>query len=360
MQSKGEIAIFSKGSANPLHPRIALEIDILQAKGYAVSLFTPEKTKSSLKSKLLNALSLSLFKWELVFEFSNAVQNFETVIVYDSQLLPLGKFRGGKNKQLIFETLDDNVELVCYHIFSKLPLLKFLEPLSRKYLKKREHNYLKKHYNNTIVNSKRLVDVFKNHQPVLNFYASPFEKSKLECKNSVYNPALLYLGKISEDKGLSTMLELAKKQKLKLFLFGDLEQDNVTPLKDSIVSYSGTTQVNKLSISELHIQLQKLAETHHLIGVSLIKPVHISYQFQDANKDIDYLALNVPFIGNNRPTTKQIIDDGCGALIDNENQTSALIDLKENYELAAINCEKHYQQHFSQAKFTSTLLQVID
>ncbi|MFT6747174.1 MAG: hypothetical protein ACJAZ2_001522, partial [Glaciecola sp.] len=31
-----------------------------------------------------------------------------------------------------------------------------------------------------------------------------------------------------------------------------------------------------------------------------------------------------------------------------------------NYELAAINCEKHYQQHFSQAKFTSTLLQVID
>lgn len=359
MQSKREIAIFSKGNAHPLHPRIALEIDVLEANGYEVKLFTPQENKLTLKARLLNILSLSLFKWELIFEFSKQLNHFETVIVYDTQLLPLGRFKGWKNKQLIFETLDDNVELVTYHIFSKFPGLKMLESSCRNYLKKKENYYLKNYFNNTIVNSKRLRDIFENHGAVLNYYSSPFEKNEIKKCEIDFNPALLYLGKISRDKGLKSMLELAKQHQIKLFLFGDLDKEEAEDLKQEITAYEGVHQINKLSIKELLTQITTLAESHHLIGLSLIKPVHISYQFQDANKDIDYLALNIPFIGNSRPTTKQIIDDGCGALIEHSNEVKLLINSKEKYELASSKCATHYQSHFSQAQFAANLLGVL-
>jgi len=360
MQSKGKIAIFSKGSANPLHPRIALELQILKASGYDVTLFSPQNTLQSFKALLLNLLSLSLFKWELVLEFSKLVNQFETVIIYDTQLLPLAKYRGGENKHVIFETLDDNVELVCYHIFKKLPFLKMFESSCRKHLKKRENAYLKKYFDSTIVNSKRLLEVFNTHQPVLNYYSSPFEKSSLGSGDNDYQPALIYLGKISADKGLSNMLGLAKKHDLKIFLFGDLDRENATALSQEIAQYPQAVQVNKLSIEELLIQVQKLAEAHHLIGLSLIQSVHISYKFQDANKDIDYLALNIPFIGNSRPTTKLIIDDGCGALINDEIKIKALIESKDQYELAAKRCGLHYKKQYSQEQFTSILLKVLE
>jgi hypothetical protein len=360
MQSKGKIAIFSKGSFNPLHPRIALEFEVLKASGYDVKLFTPQIVKTSFKARLLNLLTLSLFKWELVFEFSKFIPQFETIIIYDTHLLPLGKYREGENKQVIFETLDDNVELVCYHIFKKLPFLKLFESSCRKYLKKRENYYLKNYFDNTIVNSKRLLDVFKVHQPVLNYYCSPFEKSPLKASDIKHKPALIYLGKISADKGLSTMLNLAKKNGLKIFLFGDLDREDAAALLQEIIQYPQAVQVNKLSVEELLIEVQKLAEAHHLIGLSLIESVHISYKFQDANKDIDYLALNIPFIGNSRPTTKFIIDDGCGALVDNQSKIKALIESEHEYKRAVRRCGIHYKKQYSQDQFTTTLLKVLN
>lgn len=352
MQPK-KIAIFSKGAKTPLHPRIELEIQLLEDEGHSVELFSPSTATSTVKHRLLKLLSLSLFEWEIIHQFQPHVANFDTVIIYDSQLLPLSAARK-KHQTVIFETLDDNIELIVYHVFKKLPLLAFLKNVCRFYLKQKERFYLNRFVDKTIVNSERLTEVFKEQKAVLNYYSSPFEG--LTLNQNAEKTAFLYLGKISLDKGIKTMLLLSKQFEIPIYLFGDFDKAEQKELHQLISNCKLAIHQPKMAIPALKDKLKELSQNYRLIGLSLIESVHISYQFQDANKDIDYIALGIPFVGNERPTTKKIIDAGCGVLIQNDKNIKCLINEKEKYNFASTNCAAHYQRNFSQKAFSKIFL----
>ena len=204
-----------------------------------------------------------------------------------------------------------------------------------------------------IVNSKVLAEKFAYKDKLaLLYYCSVLER--IEVQNDVaLPPALLYLGIFDEDKGADQVWTLFKELKkdfpaLKLIVLGDLLYD-IKP-DDSVIVYE------RLAASQLIVVLTALLKDYYLIGLSLIKPVHYSYATQEANKDIDYLALGMPIIGNERLPTFEKLKAGCGVFYqDKMGIKNILVDQKIRAELA-INCRRYYDKNYAYPLFRDKLL----
>ena len=76
---------------------------------------------------------------------------------------------------------------------------------------------------------------------------------------------------------------------------------------------------------------------------------------QEANKDIDYLALGIPIIGNHRFPTEEKIYAGCGVFIENESDIKRLISSESMREEISVKCRDYYLTHYSFERFTNGL-----
>lgn len=273
--------------------------------------------------------------------------------VYDLQLLPLAKYASKKGKRTVYETLDDNVFLHFHGVSSVLKPLKIFKGLVTKRMKKYEMES-SAFCNEIIVNSPNLLQNFTSGSAEYISYASPLEPSL----NIQFNPdlpaAFLYLGKLTSGKGALDYKILIEQFGLPLFFFGKAyDKTSVDLQKNSLVHPMGNFDALKLKES-----LTNLSKQYNLIGLSVIHPENESYLHQEANKDIDYIALGIPFIGNDRPPTFEKINKGVGVLISDNNAISSLINnVDDQYNKCVSSCAR-IASDYSSEKFKISLMEV--
>lgn len=197
------------------------------------------------------------------------------------------------------------------------------------------------------------MEYFKPLSSNLLYYTSPFEKRlKVASGNQI---AFLYLGAFSIDKGAKEILKFIQGNDYKLYIFGDTSQE----LYQEIDSTPNIFYKNRISSIELYKELEVLFQKYSFIGFSLIHDVHYSYATQEANKDIDYLAMGIPMIANYRKPTKEKIDAGCGVFFDDTSKLQMLLNDEELYQTISNRCIEYYNKNYAQDIFEKKLLEVV-
>ena len=354
------ILILTPYSFNPLHPRLEYIEKYLIKNGYKVKKYNLRCDNRIINK--LNWLSLTFFQVPSFFKSIKYLWRHrkETTIVYiqDLQYLPIAIIAKLFRKKVIYDTLDNNVELNFYHLLNRFTIFHKFTFIKKVviFLEKKISRYF---CNEIIVNSKALVEYLKPNKSNLIYYTSPFEKKIKMNKNKEI--AFLYLGGFWKMKGSESILGFIEKFNKKLFIFGMLnkkEKDIIGKIK-SLEKLGLVYFVDRLPSLELEIKLLELSQKYKLIGFSLTQEVNISNATQEINKDIDYLAMGIPLIANHRKPTKEKIEAGCGVFIEDSLNIEKLLNSREFYQEISDNSIEYYNQNYAQNIFEKKLLEVV-
>lgn len=349
-------AIFTRLSLDPLHTRLELLMEVLQEAKYDIEIVDLKAAESpSLIVKLASWLTLGFFDIISPIYYINTMRKTNIVYIQDMRflfLLPIAKLLG---KKTVYETLDNFPYYVFYGLCLRYPFLRrysFIE----KIVAFLERLYVTLFADAIIVNSEQLFNNFHKKATLL-FYASP-----LETLDKLYNPnkapAFVYLGIISPEKGIHDIIAIQKQYDIPVFLFGNLSS-NETALSQHFAANESIIYKNRMDSLALAKELQAIMKQYALIGFSLIKPVHFSYATQEANKDIDYLALGIPIIGNHRGPTAEKIRRGCGVFVDDEKVVQRLVGDKLFRRRISQRCKDCYDERYSQRLYKEGFLNVL-
>lgn len=338
-----KIGFFTPRSVDPLHPRLVAFRDYFRKKGITPVFINQSQYKPALVTRI-NWLSLWFFDFYAIRKCKPLVNDFDIIVVNDLKYLPLVRFAKRQNKTVIYDTIDHNVYLRLHQLEKKVRPVRLLRTWLAGMFKKLELRYALRYCDEILVNSDSLKAYFHNRAHAL-YYASPLENVTAE-NNPDNETALLYLGAFTRDKGAEEILSLRRKLKCTLLIYGYAEKEFSESLSEEGIFYK-----QKISTEELRSEMEKHLTQNFLMGVSLIRPAHYSYEVQEANKDIDYLAMGIPILGNHRWATAQKIEAGCGIYYDDPEVPDRIRDnvLKKQWSIKALELyrAKYFSEHFS-------------
>lgn len=351
--NKKPIGVFTNRSLNPLHPRLYSMKLGLEEMGFEVDFITNITKSNSLLSRI-NWLSLWFFDLYGILRLRKFIGRYDLVFVMDLRLLPLVKIARRRGCKVIYETLDNNVHLRFYQLSNRFSFFKLFKGPIISLMTKIEKHYAFKYCDNIIVNSKALKSYFEDRANLL-YYYSPLEEIGKK-NNPDQNPAFLYLGEFSKDKGAEEVLEIQKRYNLPLFIIGNIESNDVVNSirNDDLISY-----YSRMDIISMQKLLIEISGKYFLIGTSLIKPVHYSYETQEANKEIDYMSMGIPFIGNHRLPTGEKIMDGCGVFSNDDDGIMGLINNPDVRRKMSDVAFSYYQKHYQSELYNMSLNKIV-
>lgn len=344
----------------PKHPRIQMELDILREVGFEVGLHCNtaniKGNYGSIWNKLRYYFTFTYFHWPLIDTYSKEISQYDAVILYDFAFLPLLKRARKMGKYVVYETIDNNVTYTFHALTKRLPFMKMFEGWVTGRMKRMEIEYSRDYAHHVIVNSPALKEYIGTKNIIMNLYASPFEAIQLESRPEM-PLAYLYLGEFTEDKGGTLMLDIVEETKRPFIIYGNVKESS---LKNRISGMKQVVQKDRMNVSDLMAQLKEQSKQYKFAGFSLIKPVHLSFATQEANKDIDYMALGIPIVGNERGITKEKVDAGCGVMY---NDAPAMVRLDSDaafFEAVSGKCKEYYAEYYSRAAFTKGLMAALE
>jgi glycosyltransferase involved in cell wall biosynthesis len=348
-----KIAIFTPYTLNPLHPRTEMIRDKLKKNGHEVDIhnyFSVEKAKKY----FLNKLTLGFFDLSFMGLVKEKMAPYDLIFVQDLLFIPLVVKAKKLHKKVIFETLDNNVHLHYYHMVKKYPVLRFFGFI-RNFYAFIERYLTSKYADATIVNSKALVEHFRGKANLL-YYASPFEDMAIKNNPANKKLATIYLGWFCKYKGAEIIIDFVKKRNVLCYIFGSIDEQDIL---DEVMYNRNFVFVNRLSSSELRDSLEKIMTDTFLFGFSVTQDVNKSNATQEINKDIDYLSIGIPIIGNHRIPTEEKINAGCGAFLEDEEKISKLFDNEQLRVETFNNCVEYYRNIYSSSIFEERLMQIV-
>jgi hypothetical protein len=340
-----KIGIFTPYSLNPIHPRTEMYLSYFKELQYNTELLNVKKSPRPVLT-FLSKVFINMFDFQAVFELRKIIGNYDQILIQDLRYLLLAIPAKRSGKKVIYETLDNSVYIRVHNQHNHLlyPLIRLLIP----FFSFIEKIVCRLFTDVIIVNSTTLKKRFggKSH---LIYYSSPFESEGI-TNNPANKPSFLYLGAISYDKGITEIFSLIAKYRIPCCFFGDCSDEEIRSRleSDPLISWG-----KRIDSSHLRDKLLELTKNYFLIGLSLIKPVHFSYATQEANKEIDYLAMGIPFIGNHRLTTSEKIRAGCGVFLDNSEAIYLLIEQPEDRLKKSLACRQFYAATYSMNQFYS-------
>jgi hypothetical protein len=347
-----KVGIFTTNSVDKIHPRIAMQEEVLTKAGYSVEIIRSTSRREGFLNEILNWFSLKYFKKGFIRANKSKVAQFDIVHVYDFQLLPLSIYAKRLGKKVIYETLDDNVHLHFHALQKKLPFLSLIRNSVISRMSRYERETAESYCSEVIVNSENLLENFESAELI--YYASPLEGLRVTSYDTDKDTAFMYVGKLTEAKGASLYREILEKHRIPMIIMGKAF-DNVSK---ELCSSKGVKYLGNFNSEELREEVEKLIAGYNLIGLSIIIPENKSYELQEANKDIDYMAMGVPFIGNERVPTMKKINKGAGVLYNDDSRVEQLIqNLGGLYDACSASGMKQYQD-FSFEQFEKKLLDI--
>ncbi|MFN8242161.1 MAG: hypothetical protein U0X39_15580 [Bacteroidales bacterium] len=342
--------IFTSRQLKPLHPRLGSMTKFLGDNGLPYEIVP--SVRHSILSRI-NWISLFFFDNYSVCRLRNKISAFDTIIIHDMKLLPLARAARAEGKVVIYETLDNNVSLRLYQLEKRFPFFKFFHNHILEHFTGKEKNIVSNYCDKVIVNSKALEEYF-GPGAVIAYYYSSFEDLAV-FNNPSLPPALIYLGDFSSEKGADQVLALRERLSVPLHIYGSISSPGILELikKSPLISYTP-----RLSHVELRSELERLMGCNFLVGTSFIKSIHYSYATQEANKDIDYLAMGIPLVGNHRKPTGEKIMAGCGVFHDDAQGLDRLVRDEEYRKLVSGNCRMYYSANYSWEHYRNSLERV--
>jgi hypothetical protein len=335
--------IFTPYSLDPIHPRTEMYLSYFKEAGIEASIEHINSKPTGFLS-LLSKAFINIFDFQAVHLLSGSVKKYDCILIQDLKYLPLAVTGKCQGKLTIYETLDNSVFIRVHNQKRNVfyPVIKLLAP----FLCIMERCLARFFTDHVIVNSAALVRHFRNRAHLI-YYASPFESAGI-VNNYSNAPALLYLGAISADKGIHEVLLLTREHRIRTFVFGNCTDAKIAEIMESNELITWKKRMNSEMLRQ---ELRVITEEFFLIGLSLIKPVHYSYATQEANKEIDYMSMGIPFIGNHRLTTKEKIVAGCGVFVDDQTALMNLINNPDDRKMKSSNCRDYYNRHYSVGQF---------
>lgn len=349
---KNIVYIFTTLPIKPVHVRLEKNLNILQEK-FNVKIYST--TYINNQKIRINYLFLNFFFINRIIEFKKHLKQADIIYIQTLYLLPLAIFAKIRKKKVIYETLDNDIHLRFYLLTLQKPFVKYFKWIIISFMRILEKILICIFVDEIIINSKALQKYFKCKSNLL-FYTSPFEN--IGVNNNYKNTsALLYLGYVSEEKGLKEMFELSNNLRLKLFIIGNIKDKKY--LK-KIENNKDIIYYGMLSSNEMLDKMKILLANYFLFGISIIHSIHYSYATQEANKDIDFLSLGVPIIGNNRVPTAEKIDAGCGIYYQEIDKIKKVI--KDNYKkkIMAKNSYNYYNKYYNSNLYKNKFEKIIN
>ncbi len=337
-------------SNNSAHPRSKSIRDALISSVELVDHFAVKNNK--LYIKFINYLTGRNFYLNTLFHIKHYL-HYDIIILQNLHTLLAAPVLKYFDKRVIYDTLDDYPKLNKYNLGKKYPKISYLfYALSN--VADHIESFIIRHSTDAVtVNSEYLYSKIKSDNKFLIYYCSPFNLTQTSFS---LPPALLYLGIFSIDKGAKESILIAKKYGLTLHIIGNITSDAQLELdnnRDVLIKTYG-----RLNPSEVESILLRLFNENFFFGLSLIRSENPSYAVQEANKDIDYLALGVPIIGNARRCTHEKILCGGGIFHNDEFAIQNALGSVKIREQLSQNCLVLNQTyHFS--KFTEQFNHVI-
>jgi len=346
------VGIFTPYSLKPIHPRLESIIIALNKTSNKVSIHQ-SPIKKTVTKKILNMLVLNFIDLYAVLKLAKETKQVDVVFIQSFRYLPLAIFAKYHNKKVIYETLDNNVHLWFYYLIQQFSLLRKLpSPIKCfEYIEKR----LAYHFtDDTIVNSTALMDYFENKANLI-YYSSPLEGVYQDI--SPERPTcLIYIGWFCEMKGAYIMLELAKQLNSPLIIYGRITEEKV---RIAAEEEEAAIVHGHLSSIDLKKELSILFTRYNAVGLSLTKSVNQSNATQEINKDIDYMALGIPIIGNARGPTAEKINNGCGLFYEDLLESPALIEDTDQLSNLSKKEIQLYKQRYSTKQFEVQINRII-
>ena len=303
-------------------------------------------------TRRINYLSFCYFDYVNNHRLVSKLKDYDGIMIKDLQFLPLAKQAKKMGKFVVYETLDFNPQLRYYGLVSRFPFMKKMEWIKHR-AEAVEKELVNSYVDQLIVNS----DALKQHfggNTIVNYYSSPFEN--IEALNIADRPiALLYLGHFSLEKGGAEMLDFQQKYDLDFYIFGGIDNSE---LKERIEKSKKIKHIERIPAEQLTQELQLVLNNFYLFGFSIIHDANESYAVQNANKDIDYLSLGIPLIGNHRKTTEEIIMSGCGVFIEDAKSIKSF-DIAEKQKYIALS-KSYYDNKFSNKQFKLNLAKAFE
>ncbi len=315
------VVIFTTNSVEKLHPRIEMEAEILKLNGFSVRIIKTTERSEGFFWELINVFTLKYFKWRAINQFKKELDFCDVAHIYDLQLLPLVKKAYKKNKFVIYETLDDSVHLIFFALAQRIKGLTAFKKIVTGAMASYERKISNRYCSKVIVNSPNLISKFDSEKVVYIPYSSPLEGLRAQKFSNQKETVFLYLGKLTEGKGARIYKDLLARFQKKLIFFGNTQDtfSKVFTAEDDRVIHIGN-----LTSVQLKSAIAEVLLKYNVIGLSIIFPENESYQWQEANKDIDYITMGIPFIGNDRPPTLEKINKGVGVLYNDYNNVNKL------------------------------------
>ncbi|AXH13453.1 hypothetical protein [Halarcobacter bivalviorum] len=346
-----KIGIFSPYSINPIHPRLELLYNTLsEVEEYDVDIISRDIKNIRLKTKINNFFTLGFYD---LFSFSKIPKIFKYDIIYVQDMLYLWIVFFAKlcGKKVIYETLDNNVHLNYYHLAQRVTFFKRL-PILLNIFSFLERMIVFNFTDKIIVNSDALNEYFKNKTEVI-YYASPLEKMK-QRNDSNKDIAFLYLGWFTPMKGSKEILDLVEKYPLyNFYIYGTISDRE---LRERVFSNKNIIHKMRMNSTELNLEIKKLLDKYYLLGFSLTKSINLSNAMQEINKDMDYMALGIPIIGNRRIPTKEKIEKGCGIYLENLEEILNYQNIRKKISEDSI---KYYYKKYSISIYQNKILNIV-
>lgn len=347
-----KVGIFTPYSLNPIHPRTEMYLSFFDRTGIEAILEQGEG-RHGFFSTLLSKTFINMFDFSAVVCLSKKIKHYDCILIQDLKYLPLAIPAKWKGRKVIYESLDNSVFIRVHNQRKNVyyGLIRFLTPVFCGIEKMLCRIFTKV----VVVNSAALKKYF-NNKALLVFYSSPFESSGIR-NNPLCEPAILYLGAVSHDKGIDEILNLSDRYKLRVFIYGDCQE---LKIREELESKPQITWAKRMNSSMLKKELEMLTRKYYLIGTSMIRPVHVSYATQEANKEIDYMSMGIPFIGNHRLTTSEKIEAGCGVFVEDTDSINTLLNDEADRNLKTANSLQYYEKNYSIREFYSKLKPVFE
>jgi glycosyltransferase involved in cell wall biosynthesis len=342
------VNILTPYSLDPIHPRTEMLRDVLREAGHEVQLIPVRRKRLD---ELVSRATFKMFNPIGTLRHLRRAIDCDVLLIQDMTLLLALPFAKLRDTRVVYETLDHCVDLRLHSqsVLRTTGLERLLRPLGQA-----AERALAAGADAVVVNSDSLHEYLGERARTL-FYASPLEH--LGVENAADRPpALLYLGFFSRDKGACEALDLSERLSIPLFVFGTIPESDV---RERAIRAHNVSVVQRIASTDLRDALQALLSRHFLLGLSMIHPVHYSYAVQEANKDIDYLALGVPIIGNRRAPTAAKIEAGCGVFADDGARLEHVLhDAGERRALSA-RCREYYAARYARDIFARGLIDTV-
>jgi hypothetical protein len=314
-------------------PRDQMLIDVLSKK-HNVTI-----NNIIVKKTFINKLFLGFFDITSCFELIKDVRKYDIVWIEDIKLLPLCIFAKLLGKKVIFEEQDYNPSLLFYFLTKKYNFLKYFNFIVF-VISALEQIIARIFADKVVVNSEFLKSHFCKSELI--FYASALEGISNNTDNEKIG--FLYIGCFCKLKGANEILGFMANRKEPLFILGEIPEPDIhKEVKSNNNIYFTERRLQGYFLKKL---LKVILQDYFLYGFSLTKGVCKNYRTTELSKEADYLALGIPIIGNDRGTTADKIEAGCGMYLKDFTMLS-----RELKELVSNTCKYFYNRKYSSEIF---------